>query len=511
MMSFSAAPLAVATAIGLAATLPAGCTRDRDAGGPIDAVTRPNLSVLYSADVRGRYAGTGTGAAARGGLARRATLVDQARLQADTVVQVDGGNLLPAASDAEVAAPASLSLRAHMILTAYRRMGVDAVVPGQRELALGVGALKAVLAETKLHMLAANVVASDGERLFDGDRVIEAGGHRVGIFGVVDLSGDAAASLPRWGFVISDAGQASRAAAAALRARGSQFLIAVIHADRGGARAQEILKAAGLIGGAADVDVLVVGGGEGQSLPAAPSATALATKVSRPVLLHAGALGTTLGRLDVRWPAAGAPPRMDDRRLEVSGDVPEQWGVALIGRVVTTHVVDNGRLANEMPPGATDQERREAFENWTFGSTSACAACHQRQEAQWQTTDHAHALETLTTKGHDREPGCLGCHMTGFLAPGGTRNLKTVKTFFPNVGCESCHGPSVEHVRALDKRIGTSRKVDAMVCLGCHTPDQNLGPFDFAAALKEVLGPGHGMPEAKRGAFSAPTGKSPPG
>src|SRR5450432_2686951 len=495
MMGFSGAPLAVATATALAAALSAGCTRDRDAGGAMNAVTRPHLSVLYSADVRGRYAATGTGAAARGGLARRATLVDQARLQADTVVQVDAGNLLPVASDAEGAAPASLSLRAHMILTAYRRMGMDAVVPGQRELALGVVALKALLAETKLHMLAANVLA---------------GGHRVGIFGVVDLSGDAAASLPRWGFVISDAGQAARAAAAALRARGAQFLIAVVHADRGGARAREILKAAGLIGGAADVDVVVVGGDD-PSLPGASPAQAAPRNVSRPALVHGGALATTLGRLDVRWPTGGGPPRMDDRLLDVTGDVPEQWGVALIGRVVTTHVVDNARLANEMTPGATDQERRDAFEKWDYGSTAACAACHQQQEAQWQTTDHAHALETLTAKGHDREPGCLGCHMTGFLGPGGTRNLKTAKVFFPNVGCESCHGPSVEHVRGNDKHKGTSRKVEAIVCLGCHTPDQNLGPFDFAAALKEVLGPGHGMPEAKPGASSAPAAKSPHG
>ena len=33
-----------------------------------------------------------------------------------------------------------------------------------------------------------------------------------------------------------------------------------------------------------------------------------------------------------------------------------------------------------------------------------------------------------------------------------------------------------------------------IVCLGCHTPDQNLGLFAVAAAMKEVVGPGHGLP-----------------
>ena len=39
-----------------------------------------------------------------------------------------------------------------------------------------------------------------------------------------------------------------------------------------------------------------------------------------------------------------------------------------------------------------------------------------------------------------------------------------------------------------------SNTVDPIVCLGCHTPDQNLGPFAVAAAMKEVVGPGHGLP-----------------
>jgi hypothetical protein len=504
----TSAARAMTTILALAAGLPIGCARH---GSSADTAPRPALIVLYTSDLRGHYAAWGTGAAARGGLARRATLVDQARLQADAIVQVDAGNLLPVAADGgEVADPAALSLRARMVLAAYRRMGVDAVIPGERELSLGLAGLKGLLTETKTHMLAANVAAADGQRLFDGDRLIEIGGHRVGVLGLVDLSGAAAASLAGWGFAVSDAAQAARASAAALRGRGAQLLIAVVHADRGAARAQEILKAAGLFGGAADVDALVVGGGE-PSQPSPPTLPAAATEVSRPAILQAGSLGATLGRLDVRWPAGGAP-RMETRLVEVGGNIPEQWGVALIGRVVTTHIVDNGRLANEFPAGATDQQRREGFEKWDYGSTEACAACHQREAEQWATTDHAHALETLKAKGHDRDPGCLGCHLTGFLGPGGTRNLKTATTFFANVGCESCHGPSVDHVRSETKHVGTSRKVAEVVCLGCHTPDQNLGPFDYAAALKDVLGPGHGMPDAKPGPAGAPVGnKTTPG
>jgi hypothetical protein len=133
-------------------------------------------------------------------------------------------------------------------------------------------------------------------------------------------------------------------------------------------------------------------------------------------------------------------------------------------------------------------------EGWTYSSTAMCASCHQSQVAQWRTTDHGHAFATLQAKGHDREPLCIGCHMTGFLLPGGPQNFETARTQFTDVGCEACHGPSVEHVVSVDKHKGTSRKVDPLVCLGCHTPDQNLGDFVVADAMKEVVGPGHGLP-----------------
>ena len=81
--------------------------------------------------------------------------------------------------------------------------------------------------------------------------------------------------------------------------------------------------------------------------------------------------------------------------------------------------------------------------------------------------------------------------------PGGTRNLKTAYTFFADVGCEACHGPSVVHIRDPSRRNGTSRKVAATVCFGCHTPDQSRGTFDLGDAMKQIVGPGHGVPGSK--------------
>ncbi len=485
-------------ALTLATTI--GCGRRR--AEPEVSRLRPGMALLYGAELRGRFDGSGSGGGTRRGLARRATLVDEARLQADAVIQVDAGDFLAGPGDAAGVDTPNGKPRAPLILAAYRRMGVDAVLPGAREFALGAERLLKLVADGKVPMIAANVVAlgSGGPHRLESDRMISAAGHQVGVFGVVDLSGESQANLPRWRFALDDAATAARTAAASLRARGAQFLVTLIYADRGAARAREILTAAGLWGGTADVDVVVVGG------EPARAAQSLASErdalVSRPALVEAGDEGATLGRLNVYWLARGGAAIMANRVLPVTGAIREQWGVSVIERAATIQVVE-GRLANDPPRGASPEEIRANSENWNFGGTDTCIACHQAEGAQWSTTDHAHALETLKGKGHDRDSRCLGCHMTGFLAPGGTRFLATAAAYFPNVGCESCHGPSVEHVRSPDKRRGTSRKVDPIVCLGCHTPDQNLGPFDSAAAIKDVLGPGHGFHDRSKAAPAA--------
>ncbi|MES1210607.1 MAG: multiheme c-type cytochrome [Pseudomonadota bacterium] len=475
--------------------------------------------MFYSADLHGQYAALGVGTTARGGLARRATLVDEARVTMPDVLVVDAGDAVAAEEpDAAVRAPVGgQAWGTSVVLEAYRRIGVNVMVPGERELALGPRALGRLRAKTKVPMVAANVTekhpAGPPAALLARDAMFEgAGPHTVGILGLVDLSPALAASVGRAGFVVGDPVAAAVATTQSLRARGASFLIAIVHTDGGAERALRILNDAGLGSGPSAVDALVLGHDDATALP--PTAVAGVDAGLRPdadagalalrVAPRAGLLGATLGRIDVFWPPPGgaaAPPRLEQRILPVTAATAEQHGVALIGRVLTTTVVDDGHLANEYTgrgkggkggKGLNRATEPELAETWTYGSNSGCRLCHQTEDAQWKTTDHAHALATLKVTKHDRDPACLGCHMTGFLSPGGTHNLKTAYTYFSDVGCEACHGPSVEHIRDPQKKAGTIRKVAAMVCLGCHTPDQNRGPFDVVAAMKEVVGPGHG-------------------
>jgi hypothetical protein len=427
------------------------------------------VAIVYSGDLRGAVASPPHAA---GGLARRATSVDRARTAARALVQVDAGDIAPAADDEpSLVDPAARTARARLALRAYRRMGVDAITIGERDLALGAAQWRALCDEAKVPVVAANVVGGDGRALFPATTLVRAGGIDVGVFGVLDLG--AGAPLPP-GVAVIDPATAAGAAVRDLRAQGARVIVGLFHVAGGLARAREIADAT------AGVDVVVLGH-DGSAAP--------------PRFVRARPRGVEVGRVDLRL-AAGAAPRIENHVLASSPDVADQVGVHLLARV------DSGPIAATFAESVAALSKaagvRAYGEGWTYGSTSLCVGCHPAQAAQWGTTDHAHAFATLEHAGKSRDLSCMGCHTTGFLLPGGAQNLESASQFV-DVGCEACHGPSTAHVISLNKHTGTSRAVDPIVCLGCHTPDQNLGPFDVAAAMKEIVGPGHGQPPSDRG------------
>ena len=486
--------LAAYALLGLALCLSGGCPR-REVAAHSDApaaastpvatpalsVELPELSLVYSSDVRGRIRPAG-GPNALGGLARRATIVDRARTSSHTVLQVDAGDFLPSASEETGEdGGANREQRIHVVLAAYERMGVDAVTLGERELALGPERLGALLRAAGITAVVSNLVGKTGETPFPPDQLIDAGGRLIGVFGILEPPTESADDLRRWGLTITDAAEQTRSVTNSLRARGARLVVGLFHVAAGTGRIREILAQA------PGVDIAVVG-------HATPDTSAPLVAGSTQVL-SAGPLGERIGRLDVHFGADGAKPRFIDQVLPLNASVPEQLGVGLLDQTDAVRL----RIMQDKAAAALRRKRGEkepdwVFEHWDYASNGACALCHQAAFEFWKKTDHAQAFATLKKSRRDEEPACLGCHTTGYLQPGGTRVLDTLVKNFTDVGCESCHGPSVAHVRSVDKKAmkGTSRAVGPTVCLGCHTPDQSLDPFDYAVALKAVLGPGHG-------------------
>jgi len=89
-----------------------------------------DLSIFYGSDLRG-HALAPSDAKGLGGLARRATLIDEARSLAASIVVVDAGDFLPADGDEiEGDAGNGLEQRRRLVLASYKRIGVSVVTPG---------------------------------------------------------------------------------------------------------------------------------------------------------------------------------------------------------------------------------------------------------------------------------------------------------------------------------------------------------------------------------------------
>jgi|HubBroStandDraft_6_1064221.scaffolds.fasta_scaffold73976_2 hypothetical protein len=126
-----------------------------------------------------------------------------------------------------------------------------------------------------------------------------------------------------------------------------------------------------------------------------------------------------------------------------------------------------------------------------YVGVEACSSCHAAARQVWNGTPHAHAYATLSSQFKEFNLECVGCHVTGYEKPGGSTVTHVDK--LENVECEVCHGPGSKHVSNPGDSTLIVAKPDASMCLSCHHPPHVEG-FDALAKMKEVLGPGHGMP-----------------
>lgn len=565
-----------------------------------------HIAIVYGSNLLAEYEHCGCPSHPMGGLARRATVVDRARSDGAAVLLVDAGDALlplmfhppapldpPGTGPTTAAVPAmawaaprpgELERRADLILAAYARMGMaaaGALLPAERELALGLPTLKRLLAVHRVPAVASNLsLRGDGTPAFARDRLLTLAGVPIGVFGIVVPQPEDRAAWLTFPVRVDDPVATARAEIASLRQRGARVVVALIHVGSNEAARQLLAAAPGVdfaiqghtqmqtetvdtVGATRRVEALALGKLAGrldvhvvEAAPAGAAADALAnpSPYFQPGFTDRGdraQLRTILAdhqrqRADLekrasedktnqlegyyrsrregltaamareegllaRLPRTISGSWFENRLIPLDESVPDQVGVGLLVAAYNARSVR--RAAAGLPVGV-DWRRRDGASPSPLPSPSpnprpnpspslatrylgsaACASCHPQQMQQYLTTKHARALGALAAIHRDRDPACVGCHVTGYLLPGGpTRLADAIAVPFKDVGCESCHGPGAAHVAAsaADKRGTLPRHVDGLVCRGCHTPDQTNGEFDDAAFRAAILGAGHG-------------------
>ena len=510
-------------------------------GAPGAAVPAPppprgkQITLLYSSNGDGDYEQCGCPVHPLGGVARRATVIDRARAEADAALVLEGGDLF---------------------LPQPGAFGTTAFVPGERDLALGVPLLRRLAKQAGLPLIAANLYGPDGKRLFDADRIVDAAGVKVGVFGVTaPPTPDDAAALKAAGIEARDPVAAARDEVAGLRARGAKIVVALVHlGDRNANRAflgavpgidWAVLGHSGMnlqtpekAGGARMLEAMIQGKHVGRlDLHVVGDKLAFTDRGERAEIETILAdhrrqlteydrrLGETdpatmrnyyeqrrreIGQAIEResallqtMPAAISGSWFENRLIPLDATTPDQPGVAILVDAYNKESVKRAAAGKPVGLGTEPTRPNPAAANPaaspttapagpSYLGTAACGACHAPALAQWKTTKHARALSALTRIGRDKDPACVGCHVTGYLQPGGPADIATARQNFANVGCEACHGGGKAHLEAADKKKSTARVVPEAICRGCHTADVTNGEFDYQKFVQAIVGPGHG-------------------
>ncbi len=121
-----------------------------------------------------------------GGVARRATLINQEKKRNPYTLVLDAGDSLVGDQD-----PA-LKTQGKSSVDVMNRLGYDALALGPADLALGLDALRARMAEAEFPMLSANAVVTGTDELVTQPFTVrEFAGHRIAIIGLSGENGTA--------------------------------------------------------------------------------------------------------------------------------------------------------------------------------------------------------------------------------------------------------------------------------------------------------------------------------
>ncbi len=504
------------------------------------------FTLIALAELRGQIEPCGCTTDPLGDLARTAQAVSEARSRGPVVV-VDAGSLLYTQAPLPPHLREQEELKADLLARIYKEeLQAAAVGLGPLDLAAGPGGVR-------LPRQAANVPA--GAVALDPPRVLDVGGARVGVFGVVDP-----AQVPTLG--ATDPVAAAQAAVAELRRQGATRVVGLATMPR--------KEAVQLVRATPGIDVMVVG--LGLAAPEPAEVRARAEQVDDTWMVFPANRGQVISRFEITLrPGGGAlvdavgPAAAADRQAELGArlELLDQELARYAAdpdadpAFVAQHRAERARLATERDELAANPRRAPARGSYfelaqlriakklacdpevvtakadyaraaglanvaaararpappppppgtaTFVGTEACGDCHGEAVEFWRQTRHARAWQTLEEVGKPFDYDCIACHTTGWGEPGGATMAEN--DALRDVQCETCHGPGSLHVDAdeadVKKTIRLAPAVD-LCATRCHTPEHS-DTFDRTAYLRDIIGPGHGE-KARAILGDGPTGR----
>ena len=477
---------------------------------------KPAVAIVFSGEQHGYIEPCGCSEGQLGGLARRATLIDEMRDKGWPVTALDVGGLGNNPTRKQGKA------KYDMILKCLKDMRYAAVAVGVEELQLSFDFISFHIPD-ELPFLAANVLLFGDPECPQGPlprKVFEAGGVKIGVTAVfgpeledaVRPGGQGAGDFE---FKVLDPVESLKKQVAAFEADKPDVLVLLSHRSK-----NETEKLANEF---PQFDIVVTAGGPEDPNP---EPTFLGKKT---LFVAPGQKGKHVPVVGI-FPAAGKPQErlkyevvdIDEKRFENSRVVLEHmrfYQEEMLQRenlVATDPAIDDPRNIDPLAGLPVDADKNP------FVGAKVCGECHKSAYAVWEESKHAVATETLKTGGPHvtkdwimrlYDPECVACHVTGW-DPKRIVRFKTGydgETTTPQLmgqSCENCHGPGGRHtelertwakekkttdeVTAWRKFHRLSQKTAFDLCIKCHDGDNDphFGSDSFDKYWNQIAHPG---------------------
>jgi hypothetical protein len=390
-----------------------------------------------------------------GGMARRATKINQVRNEGTPVIVLEGGGFTGPADELR-------ALKFEAMLSGFERMGYDGIAIGIPEiLMLAADGHKAweALKSSGLPVTTLNL-SFNGNVIAEKPLIIKRDGIRVAAFSL--LLGEAIPEgLARyWHMEAPD--RVIKRALPYLR-RNSDFTIAFLYGTRDQVD-QFVARHTGM-------DIVV------DAMNRRPVFNP--RRVNDALMLSAGDRGQYLGRIDARV--------VDGRWAFEATLVPLTRSVKEDAKLKGVYEVYVKRLRDMFRGREEDAVMQAKTDLPPMPTAEDCLGCHEEIYKQWKKTRHAEAILSLRNRNQDYNPECLPCHAVGYEHGGFTSLSRTPE--YGGVQCISCHGNMEEHMNyhegLLDEEPSAPQEVTEAVCLYCHTVQRD-GDFVFERDKKQV-------------------------
>jgi 2',3'-cyclic-nucleotide 2'-phosphodiesterase (5'-nucleotidase family) len=411
-----------------------------------------SLVLVATTDLRGETSPCGCHTP-RGGFARIGSLVDSLRREDRATAYLDAGGFFPDLS--------TRSDLAAFMVRMLREIAPVAVGVAPRDLHLGPSVLVSLVREAGLPVTCANLVdRRTGAPLFPTTRLVDVGGVKLGVFALLGERFELGAA--RDTVLVTDPELAAQKAIAALRAQGAQVVVLLSQLGRVGG--EDIATAV------PGIDAVFLG----RDAPILEHGR----RVGAALVSYAGERGQHVGVIRLALDAKG---KVADGTIDVASlDPGVREHPALLSKVKAFEDAYNERMRKEQL-GAQAAEGAENDPVDHFVGDAVCARCHTAEAAQWKTTAHSLAWETLVREKKDATPDCVPCHVVGYRQPGGFQTAASTPHLV-NVQCENCHGMGTSHGETMAESAGKKEQA----CRTCHNPERDP-EFDFEKRLPLIM------------------------